>query len=271
MVASRQSQPLLSSDDTWSVIRSRIEEKRLYEARFLCRKLGQGLTAEQKATFERELASSMVQVEQLRQQAQGLMSRGEHGPARALYAQLEAIAIDVPGVAEEIKALAGAEALAARLAKPAVEAVAPVLPQMAAPLSVSPVERTQVQEELPPKRQCAQSGKIQPRIWWLVGLGSAVLCALAVLVFSVGQDSKQNPAVVAPQTDRIAVQPQPPALIPKEAEPTPQAPGEDSGQLAPPSPAPSVQETRAEPEPPPVAVRPALKLGGLQIEQSGHR
>lgn len=277
MVASRQSPPLLSPDDTLAVIRSRIEEKRLFEARFLCRKLGQGLTAEQKAALEQELADSLGRADRLRREAKGLIARGEHGAAGALYTRLGAIVIDLPGVDDEIKALAGAEALAARLSKPVEEEAenesAPVPPREreGMPFPAPSVERSMVRTRIasgPVPRK-----KLPSAIWWLaVGVGGVVLCALIVFVlfWGVSSGGKKNPAVAPRQPERIVVQP--PAASPGEEAFKPQPSAETPIQPVSTPTAPPVEKREAAQEktvttPP----QSGLKLGTLQIEQSGRR
>ncbi|MGD9948530.1 MAG: hypothetical protein AB7U29_08645 [Desulfobulbus sp.] len=257
MVASRQSQPLLSSEDTGAVIGSRIKEKRLFEARFLCRKLGRGLTAEQRASLEQQLEASLKQVDQLRNEAKGLLARGEYGPARELYSRLEAIAIDVPGVIEETKALAGAEALAARLSKPAeevVEEAAPVGPQEEALSSAPKVERPPAQEAISSIPGSIQQKKISPRLWWLAGLAGLLLCILVALILYAGNGAKPKP-------------PMPVAASPKEVASTPQPSTEATVQPDPVTTTPPVEAAKeVQKKPASTPSRPAMNLGGLQIE-----
>ncbi len=244
MVASRQTQPLLSSDDTQEVIGSRIKEKRLFEARFLCRKLGQGLTAEQRASFEHQLTQALKRVETLRAEAKTLFAQGEYASARTLYEQVEAIAIDVPGVCEEIKTLAGAEALALRLA--------PAAKQIKDEERKTAVEEV-VREDLPPvavvvqKTPTVQGGGgetgdlIRRRTWvsrgMVVGAGLALFVVLAlVVIFRQQKRPSQPPPTV--QLEQRGV-PSSSADLPQE-EPVPA--GQQQPAAPPDSPSDSVAE-----------------------------
>ena len=284
MVASRPSQPLLSSDETQDVIRSRIREKRLFEARFLCRKLGQGLTAEQRASLEEQLGAALKQVDQLRNQGKERVACGEYGQARAFYAQLEAIAIDVPGVAEEVKALAGAEALAARLAKPVKETVAissPVLEQEEVAPAIADVTLP-TQEDV----SCVGEpvGWRVGRFWCWAGIAGVVVCALVVFGLYVGVDTDQQAAPVTPQakvndtwsqavpTEALVPQsPLQPSTLPLAAGPVAVASPEQVSEEVKDLPhtqvaAPSPKKAPAPVEKPASAPPSKMKLGGLQIE-----
>lgn len=215
MVASRQSQPLFSSEDTLAVIRSRIDEKRLFEARFLWRKLGQGLAAEECVSLEQELGDTFKEVERLQREAREQVSRGAYASARGIYERLEALAIDVPGVAEEKKALAGAEALAARLAQSArpekkvTETSAPVL---AAPRAEEP---SQVVTHAAPSlvQQVGLASRdllrrIGQNPGMLAGGAAALLCVLALLLFFFSKGGEQGqPLEATPKPDPSMVQP----------------------------------------------------------------
>src|SRR5665647_2797098 len=98
-----------------ALIQSRIREKRIFEARFLCRQLGAEIGERKKIALERELAGLLKQVGKLQQQAREYTAQGQNHLADALYLDIEEIAIDVPGLAEEKKARAGAVDLIARI------------------------------------------------------------------------------------------------------------------------------------------------------------
>ena len=141
-------------DYALALIQGRIAEKRLFEARFLCRRLGDGLGADSRQALARELDEALARVEPLRRQAQVLAAQGEHVQAGIVYSQIEAIAVDVPGVAEERQALAGAEALAARLHREVVVEPEPqveVVPMMPAePLETGDDNPVPVAEPIEP-------------------------------------------------------------------------------------------------------------------------
>ncbi|MDD2465200.1 MAG: hypothetical protein PHI97_14475 [Desulfobulbus sp.] len=272
MVASRQSQPLFSSDDTLAVIRSRINEKRLFEAHFLCRKLGHDLIAAQRTAVEQQLAASLKQVEQLRSDAKVLVARGELGPGRELYARIESIAIDVPGVPEEIKALAGAEALEARLSKPVlpVKEITPVVSKGGLPPSAVTVKRTTVRETVSFSSESTRRNLVIPRLYWFAGLAGIVLCLLLGLWVYWGTGGKPQPAEVPPsQSPGVttatskeivsASQPFPPS--PSSA-PQASIPKETAAKAQP------LAKVPVQPEPasPPPPQRPLLNLGGLKVE-----
>jgi hypothetical protein len=245
-----------SDDDTLALIRSRIEEKRLFEARFLCRKLGQSLSSGQCALLEKELNGSLAQIERWRQEAKDVLARGEHSQAGELYTRIEAIAIDVPGVAEEKKVLAGAEALAARLLKPA-EDEAGSAPPANVQLKGAPSEERPATGPAPQVQSCLKPKRLVPRPWLLAGFAGIVLCGLLLLFFAWSNGPQRTPAVT-PETNRIVLKPLL-STTQKRVEPeTPVVP--------PPSP---VQATK-EQNPPAASAAPALKLGNLQIEQSEH-
>jgi|GEM_PF-1781730 len=116
-----------------ALIRSRIREKRIFEARFLFRQLGAEIGEREKSALERELSDSLAQVKKMQQQAREYAAQGQNNLAETLYSEIERIAIDVPGLAEEKKALAGAGALIARTTGKAVERKLEVVPQEVVP------------------------------------------------------------------------------------------------------------------------------------------
>lgn len=116
-----------------ALIRSRIREKRIFEARFLFRQLGAEIGEREKSALERELSDSLAQVKKMQQQAREYAAQGQNNLAETLYSAIERIAIDVPGLAEEKKALAGAGALIARTTGKAVERKLEVVPQEVVP------------------------------------------------------------------------------------------------------------------------------------------
>lgn len=117
-----------------SLIRARIREKRIFEARFLYRQLGAEIGGKEKTAIERELSGILGQVKKIQQQAREYAAQGQSNLAVKLYSDIEQLAIDVPGLAEEKQALAGAEALAARITGKAVERK----PEVVVPQAVVP-------------------------------------------------------------------------------------------------------------------------------------
>lgn len=295
----RQPHLVLAEDDALALIRLRIKEKRLFEARFLCRKLGAVLGGEQKESLERELNDALGQVEPLRQQARILMGQGEYGPAGDLYARIEAIAIDVPGVADEREILAGTEALAARLLhrSPGEEPSSSSPDDTARP--VFPRERPLASGPLP--RKSSRRWRLPRQYWLLAGVGVIVVSLLVVVFFRLGSLSKAPPPaenlsaqpltpspITAPSLSKSA---QPPAENPSLQPSMPPPPRTEASSSKPAQPAvnslpiqPVTPPPRTEPLPskpaqpavpsPPQAARheepaqpaPALRLGRLQIQ-----
>ena len=250
-------------DYALTLIQGRIAEKRLFEARFLCRRLGEGLGAARRETLARELDEALAQVEQLRGQAQALVVQSDHVQAGLLYSRIEAIAVDVPGVAEERQALAGAEALAARLHKPRAEEPAPtpaVVVSAAVEESgeIAAPPTPQVEAALPsPIAEMSRPSLPQQRSplfsWKLLAAGGLVLGVLALLLLW-GRQSTSPPVS---STSTIVIQPLQPVT-------TAVAP------VAPPPPAPEPLPVVEEPSPPvtpaPTPSTPALHLGSRQIK-----
>lgn len=248
-------------DYALTLIQGRINEKRLFEARFLCRRLGEGLGAASREVLARELDEALAQVEQLRGQAQALVAQGDHVQAGLLYSRIEAIAVDVPGVAEERQALAGAEALAARLNKPRAEEPAP----QPVVVSAAVEESGEIAAPPTPQVEAAHPSPVaemsRPSLpqrspllsWKLLAVGGLVLGALALLLLWGRQST--SPPVSA--TSTIIIQPLQPVT-------TAVAP------VALPSPAPEPVPVVEEPSPPvtpaPAPSTPALHLGSLQIK-----
>ena len=73
--------PLLDVDNPSALIRARIRERRIFEARFLCRQLADELGEMERNTLEAELARLLGQVERLRQQARAHAEEGRHQQA----------------------------------------------------------------------------------------------------------------------------------------------------------------------------------------------
>lgn len=266
MVADQYPPSELEQDYTLTLIQGRIAEKRLFEARFLCRRLGDGLGAASRQALARQLDDTLAQVEQLRRQAQALAAQGDHGQAGLLYSQIEAIAVDVPGVAGERQALAGAEALAARLHKSQAEEAAAHAPEgLPAPImaiggkSAAPDE---VPVERPSASPVAQGAAPQmssrrfPRPgWMLLAAGGLLLGTLALVLLLWGRSATSPPPSA---TSTIVIEPLLPvstaATVPSSPPAAATPPATTGEELPPP-------ETPASPA-------PALHLGGLTVEPS---
>lgn len=251
------SDPLFAVDDPVSLIRSRIQEKRLFEARFLCRQLAGDLDGTDKKALERELAGMLTRVDQLRRQARALVVEGRKAQAAEVYGEIAAIAIDVPGVAEEQRALEGAEVLVARIAgkrSERLEAAEEVVQEAAPPLSVDvqPRKAAAPEPERAPQIAGNTTQKNRPRLWLAAALlGTLALLAAALLWRGAGHSSPPSAHTITIRPLDLPVSPveQPPQS------PTQQAPE----QVSPPNAAEGVPAS------------PSLKLGTLQVETSERR
>lgn len=248
--------PLFAVDDPVSLIRARMQEKRLFEARFLCRQLVGEIGASEKKALERELIGMLTQVEQLRRQAQALVADGRREQAAGVYGEIAAIAIDVPGVAEEQRALEGAEALVARIAGKTATLERPDLEP--APLVDVQAQTSTVDDspQAPPKQQ-----KPGRRVWLAVSL-LGFLALLALLVWRGGRHASapQSMHPHAPQTITIRPLDLPPPAV------------EQPQQLQQIQPLQQAAEAVALPvEPENVPASPSLKLGTLQVEDAERR
>lgn len=253
----------LSMETPVTLIRSRIKEKRLFEARFLYRQLHDAIGEREKAALERELAGLIQQVDTLQQQARNLLAEGQREQAARLYREMEAIAVDVPGLAEDKRALEGAAALAAKIVSKVVEpepAPEPSLPP-STPAVAAPVEDGW-DDSLPTPPE--QGKKRVGRLWLAVGLAGLALLLLLLLIW---RDATKDPVPVvppAPPAHNILIRPLVSDAPPATEQPSPAVVEQ-----------PPVQ--KAEPEqPPPPAEQPAastrpLTLGTLQIQESGKK
>jgi len=260
MLASKPAPP--SMENPVPLIRFRIKEKRLFEARFLYRQLGDAIGKKEKAALERELAGLIQQVDTLQQQARKFLAEGRREQAARLYREMEAIAVDVPGLTEDKRALEGAAALAAKIASRAAApepepSLPPSIPAVAAPVEDGRDDALPA----PPEQGKKRTG----RLWLAAGL--AGLALLLLLLFWRG--AAKDPAPVsppAPPAQNILIRPLVPDAPPATEQPSPAVAEQ-----------PPEQVQKAEPEqPPPPADQPAasirpLTLGTLQIQESGKK
>lgn len=256
------SDPLFAVDDPVSLIRSRMQEKRLFEARFLCRQLAGDLDGTEKKALERELAGMLTQVEQLRRQARALVAEGCKAQAAEVYGEIAAIAIDVPGVAEEQRALEGAEILVARIAgkrSERLEAADEVVQEAAPPLPVDVQPRKSAPEpERAPQPADNTTQKTGLRLWLAAALLGALALLAAALLWRSGVQSTSPQSSSSPSVQTITIRPLDLPVSPVE-----------QPKQSPPQPA-------TEPVSPPnapegVPSSPSLKLGTLQVETSERR
>ena len=235
--------PLLDVANPSALIRARLRERRIIEARFLCRQLADELGEMERNTLEAELARLLGQVERLRQQARAHAEEGRHQQAARTFREIERIAIDVPGLAAERQALEGARAVLARITDTAEQReleqtrleATPPLPADEAPHPALARNRRRPARRL-------------PRLWLAALLFGLVLAVVLFVLLRPGR---------------------------KDAPVPPMAPAEPAQQI---HIRPLVAAGPPEPTPPPAA-RPAegdapapagsLRLGELQVRPSG--
>ena len=237
--------PRLPVDHPFALIRSRMQEKRIFEARFLYRQLGAEIEDRDKKAIERELTGLLAHVGQKQQQARLHTAEGRNDLAEQLYREIEQIAIDVPGVSEERKRLQGAEALIAKVAGKLPEARPAVGTPGPPPVFVVP-------EKTNPAVALRQRLQRVPRLW-LVAFG--IFLMVTLLLLFRGHRNEQAPPAVSPfdssQTKQtISIRP----LVDAPADISAQ-PDQKSDSAAP------AAEEVASPSPPPAP-------GELQIQES---
>ena len=232
-----------------ALIRSRLREKRIFEARFLYRQLGAEIEEREKIALEQELSNVLTQVKKMQQQARDYTEKGQSHLAEKLYRDIEQLAIDVPGLAEDKQVLAGAEALLARMAgktdqrKPeGVQAV----PQLIAPPAAPSADETWAMG-IP----TTAKDRWQRLLWLLAGL-----LALALFLLLFFHPNHEALFLSAPKSPLPAQQ-----LFIKPLDPVPPAPV-----IAAPSDKeaePGESATEVESSPP-----ASLKVGELQIKEA---
>jgi hypothetical protein len=194
--------------DPLTLIRSRIREKRIFEARFLCRRLGNEIGAQEKSALERELAALLTRVEKLQQQARAELDRGNRKRADQLYQDIEQVAIDVPGLAEARQGLEGAEAVIVKITGKS--------PEKRPQETKAPIPQVAVahEEQLPVAKP--QRVIKQVPLLWLIAAGLCLSLLLFFLLRGGGTREKVASPVSPPVTTRpsqtIVIRPLVPAL-----------------------------------------------------------
>ena len=274
-MSTSQLDPVLSVENPVSLIRSRIKEKRLFEARFLCRQLGDALGAKERLALERELTGWMDQLATLQQQARVLLDEGQKDQVVRLYNEIEAIAIDVPGLAEEKRALEGsgviiakltsktphaghrqhrlAAALAARHDNDMGEQEAPIIAH------IPPSDKEEQGVAVPaagPRRK-----KRVSHLWLAAGLVGLLL--LLFFVWRGGKEILSPASSPPPTTQKILIRPLVATSTEKAEQPavTKQPVQEEVKPVD--QPIPPIEKS--------VSPHPTLKLGALQVEESQRR
>lgn len=263
------------TEDPVALIKARIKEKRIFEARFLFRQFGDQISVDQKMKLADELAAKLSQAEQLLQRARAHAAGGERSQAEQVYREIEAIVIDMPGVAEESKALAGASALIAKI-------------KATAPIAVDPEQQVPQEPEIPASEQESPASAVRVRRerrprwpFWLAAGVVAVILSLLALWYDDVKNTSPAPAPSEQPIQKILIRPMVAEGSPtaEQAVPAPATPpvpepqiekrpeSETVHQTLPqptemPAPKP-LQATKAQTPP-----HPSLRLGTLQIEKS---
>ncbi len=228
----RSREPEFRIDNPSALIRARIREKRIFEARFLCRQLGSELGAMEKNALEGELARVMAQVDKLRKQAIAYAAAGKLQLAAKVYREIERIAIDVPDLAAERQRIDGAEAALTRVTNGAVHrgssAVAPPPSDLAGmekiPLAVRPPARM------------GRSMRLSRRQAAVLFVGLLVLVGLLAYVLRRDQAPPQAaPTAIGQPAGRIVIRP----VVSSSPQPVPEtneaAPAEETSPELPPA------------------------------------
>lgn len=268
------------TEDPVALIRERIKEKRIFEARFLFRQFGDEITADRKMKLADELAATLSRAEQMLQRARAHAAGGERSQAEQVYREIETIVIDMPGVAEEIKALAGASALITKI-KPTAPIVVDPEPE---PLSSEVAEREGTETQSAPP---AVGPRKRRRPWWPLWLAAGcvvVMLSLLAMWYNDVKDTSPPPVTPEQSPHKILIRPmvaEGPAAT-EQAVPVQEAPpiAEAKAEKAPepntaqqplphptdtPAPKP-VQTVKAK-----VSPHPTVRLGTLQIEKSAKK
>ena len=177
-----------SPSDPLFLIRSRIREKRMYEARFLCRQLGSEIGANERSKVEEEISRLLAQVEQLRRQAREYAVEGKQHLVKKMYNDISQIAIDVPGLAEERQALEGPEAFFAHLATPKTEQ------KTAAPLPAASETDAAQQPAASCDVESQRIRRMRPSLRLWAGLGCLVMLLVLAVLWTFLHTSLQEEA-----------------------------------------------------------------------------
>lgn len=197
--------PAVSTDPA-ALVRARIREKRLYEARFLFRQLADDIDQRERESLQGELSRLCAQIEQMRARARQHTVQGQRDRAEKLYGEIAEIAIDVPGLADEKQAFAGMDSYLARITGQGPLRRPTVCP---AESTVTAADR-----ELQPTPAVAPSGKParwscrRVRAYWMCGFGLAivVLLLLSRLLFHSSPRQDAHPVDTSGEVMQAAQQ-----------------------------------------------------------------
>ena len=238
----RSREPEFRIDNPSALIRARIREKRIFEARFLCRQLGGELGAMEKSALEGELARVMGQVDKLRKQAIAYAGAGKLQQAAKVYREIERIAIDVPDLAAERQRIDSAESVLAKVTNGAVHRGV-AAPNRAGLGKSSPA--------IHPPTRTGRSMRLSGRQWAVLAVGVLMLGGMLAYILRGDQASPPaSPAAIGTPAGRIVIRP--------VVSPSPH-PGPQSAQAAP--------DEEPSPEPAPAKVS-SLSIGELKVQSA---
>jgi hypothetical protein len=252
MPAGTHHDPPLPVDNPTALIRSRITEKRIFEARFLCRQLGAEIATAEKIVLQRELEILVARIKDLRQQARAHAAEGLGAAADSVYREIERIAIDVPGLVEERARMEGAEPLIARITG------RPLQPETRPP--IGPLRPTTGADQGGVKRELLAAPVPSRKTWLspvrLLAFGACLffLVVAFALLFLLRGMPTTVPLEQEPAQQTILIRPL--AAPPSAAVSTGEA------QVAEPVPDDPVAEDGS------VALLPSVSVGALQIEET---
>ena len=190
-------------EDPVTLIRERIKEKRIFEARFLFRQFGDEIATDRKMKLADELAATLSRAEQMLQRARSHAAGGERSQAEQVYREIEAIVVDMPGVAEEIKALAGASALITK-----IKATAPIVADPEPPTEVAAAEVASEPEPAPADVGPRQRRRTRWPLWLAAG---CTVVAVSLLALWYDDVTNTSPPLTAPpeqpSTQTILIRP----------------------------------------------------------------
>ena len=242
----RSREPEFRIDNPSALIRARIREKRIFEARFLCRQLGSELGAMEKSVLEGELARVMAQVDKLRKQAIAYAGAGKLQLAAKVYREIERIAVDVPDLAAERQRIDGAEAVLAKVTNGAVHRGSATATPPSAP---DPAEMGQSPLTVCPPARMGRSMRLSRRHLAVLFVGLVVVLGLLVYVLRRDQAPTQAPpSAIGQPASRIVIRP----VVASSPQPVPQ-------------PEEAVPAEETSPEPPP-ARSGSFTIGELQVQ-----
>ena len=241
-------------DHSVELIQARIREKRLYEARFLFRQLGDEIEGAAREQLQTSLTGLFNQIEQLRSQARAHASRKNREQAEELYAAIERMAIDMPGLADEKQALAKLPyaVSAAKGEKP------PSYGADKQPVAVEAESRKRSPIAPRVRLQPLVARLRQPRRYWRWATLALLLLIVAMFLF-LPADKPERPVAKPPSSEQGT--PQSIVIRPMVAS------GQEAAAPSRPS-SPPPDALPADPVEKPAAKEGSLHLGTLQVEAS---